>query len=294
MVLSFAAYTLAALLVGYALAAVWIYARQSRRVYRPRREMITHPGLHGHPWDDITLRTDDGVRLNAWYVPTPGARRVLMFFHGNTRNISHCMDSIALFQRFGFNVFLFDYRGYGRSEGVPDELGTYLDARAAWEYLLRERGFAPDDVVLLGRSLGAAIATWLAARHAPRALVIESTFISLPEVAADHHPWLPVRLLTRYHYPVADNLARVRCPVLVVHSRDDEIVPFRHAERFVAAAGGPATLLEIRGRHYDGYRASAEAYEAGLAAFLGIHAGARTPAPERGARAAVSPRGTDP
>lgn len=293
--LSFFTYTLAALLVGYVAAAIWIYARQSRRVYRPWREMVTHPGLHGHPYEDVTLRTDDGILLNAWYVPTPKAQRVLMFFHGNTRNISHFMDSIALFQRLGFSVFLFDYRGYGRSTGTPSERGTYLDAKAAWEYLLRERRLAPDDIVILGRSLGAAIASWIAARHAPHALVLESTFVSLPAVAADHHPWLPVRLLARYDYPVAENLARIRCPVLVIHSREDEIVGFHHAERLVAAAAGPATLLEIGGRHYDGHRASAGVYEAGLKEFLGRHVGRVHDRPiDDEARPAISPPCADP
>lgn len=257
-----------ALLAGYLVALAWIYARQSRRVYRPLRAIVTHPDAHGYAYEEVDLHAADGTRLKGWFVPNPEACRVLMFFHGNTRNISHCMDSLALFHRLGFSVMLFDYRGYGESEGSPAEDGTYLDAQAAWEYLLRERGLAPDDIVVLGRSLGAAIASWLAARHPPRALVIESTFTSLPDVAADHHPWLPARVLARYRYPVAEHLARIRCPVLIVHSRADEIVPFHHAERLLGIAPGPKELLEIEGMHYNGYRTSGPRYEEGLAAFF--------------------------
>lgn len=271
MLLTLLAYGAGALLVGYLAAVLWIYARQSRRIYRPLREIITHPDAHGYAYEAVTLRSADGTRLCAWYVPNPDARRVLMFFHGNTRNISHCMDSIALFHRLGYSVFLFDYRGYGDSEGRPEENGTYLDAQAAWEYLLRERALSPDDIVMLGRSLGAAIASWLVARHTPRALVIESTFTSLPAVAADHHPWLPTRMLTRYRYPVDEHLRAARCPVLIVHSRDDEIVPFHHAQRLYEIAPGPKEFLEIEGMHFNGYRTSGAKYEAGLAAFLSRH-----------------------
>lgn len=272
MLLTLLAYAAGALALGYVAAALWIYARQSRRIYRPMREIVTRPDAHGYAYEDLTLRSADGVRLSAWYVPNPAARRVLMFFHGNTRNISHCMDSVALFQRLGFSAFLFDYRGYGLSEGHPAEAGTYLDAQAAWEYLLRERGLAPDDIVVLGRSLGAAIASWLVARHTPRALVMESTFTSLPAVAADRHPWLPARMLTRYRYPVDEHLRDIRCPVLIVHSRADEIVPFHHAQRLFEIAPGPKELLEIRGMHYNGYRTTGARYEEGLASFLSRYA----------------------
>lgn len=261
-----------ALLLGYLLALARVYATQARRVFRPRRDLGTTPGACGYAYEEVTLRSADGTALCAWFVPNPEARRVLMFCHGNTRNISHCMDSVELFRRLGFGVFLFDYRGYGRSEGRPDEAGTYLDVQAAWEYLLRERGLAPADIVVLGRSLGGAIASWLAARHAPRALVLESTFTSLPDVAAHRYPWFPAHALIRYRYPVAEHVRTLRCPLLIVHSRDDEVVPFRHAERLFALASGPKELLVIEGMHHNGYRTTGARYEEGLASFLARHA----------------------
>lgn len=257
--------------VAYALILLWVYARQSRRVYRPLRELIAAPAARGLAYDDVIFTAEDGVRLHGWYVPRADARYVLLFFHGNTRNISWCLDSLELFHRLGFSTFLFDYRGYGRSEGRPDEAGTYRDARAAWEYLVRERGIEAGRIVMLGRSLGGAIAAWLAARHAPRALVLESTFLSFPDVAAELHPRLPARLLARYRYPVKEYLREVRSPVLVIHSRDDELIPYRHGCQLYEVAGEPKRLASIAGPHYNGYLLSGEQYAEALARFFAEH-----------------------
>jgi fermentation-respiration switch protein FrsA (DUF1100 family) len=255
----------------YALIMFWVYARQTRRVYRPLRELAAVPAARGYAYEDVTFTAEDGVRLHGWYVPRADARYVMLFFHGNTRNISWCMDSLELFHSLGFSTFLFDYRGYGRSEGRPDEQGTYLDASAAWDYLVRERGIDADRIVMLGRSLGGAVAAWLAARRAPRALVLESTFLSFPDIAAEQHPRLPARLLARYRYPVKEYLTEVRSPVLVIHSRDDELIPYRHGCALYEAAHEPKRLVSIAGPHYNGYLLSGEQYAEGLSQFFAEH-----------------------
>lgn len=257
--------------LAYVLFMLWVYLRQSRRVYRPLRELVAVPATRGFGYEDVNFTAEDGIRLHGWYVPCAGARYVMLFFHGNTRNISWCLDSLELFHRLGFSTFLFDYRGYGRSEGRPDEEGTYRDARAAWEYLVRDRGIDAGRIVMMGRSLGGAVAAWLAARHAPRALVLESTFLSFPDVAAELHPRLPVRLLARYRYPVREYLRDVRSPVLIVHSRDDEIIPYRHGRMLYEIARGPKRLVSIGGPHYNGYVLSGEQYADGLARFFADH-----------------------
>ncbi len=175
--------------------------------------------------------------------------------------------SIALFHELGFSVMLFDYRGFGLSAGAPSEQGVYRDAEAAWRYLVDIRGIAPDRIALHGRSLGAAIATWLASRHTPAALVIESTFTSMPEVAAELYPLLPVRLLMRHRFPVREYLKEVRCPVLVVHGREDELIPYRHGQALFEAANAPKAFMDIAGKHYDGHVASGRNYYEGLASF---------------------------
>jgi uncharacterized protein len=262
---------LAAVVIIYALIVYRVYVSQSRRIYRPLRDIIDTPAAHGFAYEDIDFVSRDGVRLHGWFVPNADARYVLLFFHGNTRNISHGINSIALFHELGFSTFVFDYRGYGRSEGKPSEQGTCLDAEAAWRWLVETRGFAPERIVLHGRSLGAAIATWLAARHEPAALVIESTFTSMPEVAAELYPLLPARLLMRYRYPVRDYLKQVHCPVLVVHGREDELIPYRHGQALFEAANEPKVFMDIEGKHYDGHMASGRHYYEGLAAFYERH-----------------------
>jgi fermentation-respiration switch protein FrsA (DUF1100 family) len=234
----------------------------------PSRELATTPRAIGLAYEDVWLRTEDGVQLHGWHVPAAQARGTLLFFHGNAGNISHRLDSIRIFHDLGLSVLIFDYRGYGQSEGRPSEIGTQRDAIAAWRFLTEERGVAPQRIVLFGRSLGAAVAAWLATQRAPAALIVESAFTSVPDVAAEHYWWLPVRWLARFDYATRDYVQAVRCPVLVVHSPDDEIIAFRHGEAIYAAAREPKQLLRLRGSHNEGFLLSGATYTGGLDAFL--------------------------
>ena len=178
---------------GYGAFVAAAYFAQEKLVYFPAvgREQVATPAQMGLPHEELTLRTKDGVRLHAWYVSVPQPRGVVLFLHGNAGNISHRLDSLAMFARLGYATLIVDYRGYGRSEGRPSEEGTYLDALAAWRHLTAERGIAPGDVVLFGESLGAAVAAWLAAQVQPRALVILSGFVSVPELGQEVYPLSP-------------------------------------------------------------------------------------------------------
>ena len=249
----------------------FMYAVQSSLVYLPDlpgRELVATPEDVGLGYRTLAIPTSDGETLHAWLVPAPEARGTLLFFHGNAGNISHRLDSIAMFQRLGLNVLILDYRGYGRSTGKPSEQGTYRDAQAAWDYLTRTSGESPQRIVLFGRSLGGAVAAWLAARVQPAALVLESSFTSVPDLGAQIYPWLPVRLISRLRYDTRARLPQVRVPLLIIHSRDDEIVPFRHGRELFAAANQPKTFLELRGGHNDGFVTSGERYLGGLRRFL--------------------------
>ncbi len=254
--------------VGYAALAGLLYLYQDRLVYFPGRVVAATPKQAGLAYEPVRFTTADGVSLSAWFVPAPNARGTLLFCHGNAGNISHRLESIRQFHQLGLNVFIFDYRGYGESEGTPTEAGTYRDAEAARRYLVETRGLAPERIVYFGRSLGAAIAAWLATQHPPRALIVESGFTSVPDFGAEIYPWLPVRLLARLRYPTQEYLRSARAPVLVVHSRADEIVPFHHGERLYDAAGTPKEFLEIQGGHNDGFLVSGAHYTRGLDAFL--------------------------
>jgi len=256
-----------ALLVGAGFLAL-LYFNQSGMVYLPQKDMAASPAAVGLRYEDVFFPAGDGVNLHGWFVPSEPAKGVLLFCHGNAGNISHRLDSIMIFHQLGLSVFIFDYRGYGRSEGEPSEEGTYRDAEGAWNYLIQKRKVRPEGIVLFGRSLGGAVAAWLGQDRPAGALILESTFTSFRDIAGDVYPWLPARMLARYDYESASHLARVQCPVLIIHSRDDEIIPFKHGERLFASARDPKVFLEISGSHNDGYQRSGILYTEGLNAFL--------------------------
>ncbi len=258
------------LATGYVLLVAAIYLLQGRMLYlpdQPGRELAATPADAGLDYEDVSIETADGVKLHGWYIPGPSSR-VLLFFHGNAGNISHRLESIRQFHHLGLSVFIIDYRGYGQSKGRASENGLYLDAEAAWRYLTRTRGVDPGDVVIFGRSLGASVAAWLAARHEPLALIVESSFSSVPDIAREIYPWLPVRWLSRLRHATVDYVRDVRCPVLVIHSRDDEIIPFHHGEAILAATPEPRSFLELRGSHNEAYLLDANNYVERLGEFL--------------------------
>ncbi|MGD8745914.1 MAG: alpha/beta hydrolase [Gammaproteobacteria bacterium] len=255
---------------GYGLLVAGVYLMQGRMLYLsevPGRERTATPAAAGMAYEDVFLQTGDGVRVHGWFVPGDGDR-ILLFFHGNAGNISHRIDSIRQFRGLGLSVFIIDYRGYGQSGGRTTESGMYLDAEAAWDYLISVRGADADQILIFGRSLGASVAARLAERHPPLGLIVESSFTSVPDVAGEIYPWLPVRVLSRLKHATRDYIQDVRCPVLVVHSRDDEIIPFSHGQAIFEAAPEPRMFLELRGTHNDAHLRHEGAYLRGLSAFL--------------------------
>ena len=256
---------------AYGALLLLLYFAQAKLIYFPDSSLVANPAAIGLRYDPITIRTDDGVELDSWFIPAAGAHKVLLFFHGNAGNISHRLESIKIFHDLGLAVLIFDYRGYGHSTGEPSEQGTYRDAVAVWRYLTEERGIAANNIIVFGRSLGGAIASHLASRHKPAALILESTFTSVPDMAAIHYPFLPVRWLARFSYDTRANLAAISCPLLIIHSPDDEIAPYRLGQELLAAARPPKQFLPIRGGHNDGFLLSGPTYTEGLDAFLAAH-----------------------
>ncbi len=252
----------------YLVVGLFLYLFQSRLIYFPRRDMGVTPGDAGMPFDDLFFRTTDGVMLNAWFVPSENPRGTLLYFHGNAGNISHRIEALQQFRGLGFNTLIVDYRGYGKSEGEPDEEGTYRDAEAAWNYLVNVRNVPPDSIIVLGRSLGGAVAVYLATQVQPRAVILESTFTSIPDRGAELYPYFPARFLARIHYNSLGRISAIRAPVLIVHSTEDEIVPFSHGQSLYAAAREPKEFLQISGGHNDGNFAFREMYEQGITSFL--------------------------
>ncbi|MDH4099281.1 MAG: alpha/beta hydrolase [Nitrospirota bacterium] len=253
---------------AYAALLLLVFVFQSRLLYFPVKTIEATPAEAGLAFEPVRIATEDGVELDGWFVPANKPRGVLLFFHGNAGNISHRLDSLRIFNKLDLSVLIFDYRGYGRSGGSPSEEGTYKDAEAAWRYLAEQRHIPAEKMVYFGRSLGSSIAAWLAVRHPPRALIVESGFTSVPDLAAELYPFLPVRSLSRFDYPTAEYLRNVECPVMVVHSSDDEIIPFDHGRRLHDAARRPKQFLEIKGGHNEGFLLSGATYIDGLRDFL--------------------------
>jgi len=251
----------------YAGISLSLFLLQDRLVFYPTAQLDATPAAIGLDYEEVRVTTRAGHRLHGWFVPGPGERTVL-FFHGNAGNISHRLESLAIFHRLGLSTFLFDYSGYGESEGSPSEAQTYDDAESAWSHLVTTRSIEPGRIVLFGRSLGGAVAAWLAARVTPAALIVESTFTSVPDMAAKLYPWLPVRLLARIRYDARAHVAAAHAPVLVAHSPGDEVVPYAHGRALYEAAPEPKAFLELRGGHNDGFIVTGEDYMLGLARFL--------------------------
>lgn len=257
-------------LLGFLVIGVlgWVYVFQERMVYFPAAVLDATPAEAGLSYEDVALTAADGTALHGWFVPADGAARgAVLFCHGNAGNIAGRLDTLGLLHGLGFHVLLFDYRGYGRSEGQPSERGTYRDAEAAWKHLVEARGVAPECVVVHGRSLGGGVAAWLAARRNPGALILESTFTSMREMGKRAYPFLP-GFLARIRYDTLDALDEVACPLLVAHGAGDELVPVEFGRRLYEAYDGPKRFLPLRGGHNDGYLVTGGAYVQAVDDFL--------------------------
>jgi pimeloyl-ACP methyl ester carboxylesterase len=256
------------LFLGYLMIMALVYVGQKGMVYFPIKEISITPSDIGLMFEEITLTTEDGKAISAWYIPADNERGVLLFCHGNAGNISHRLDSIRIFHDLDLSVFIFDYRGYGNSNGSPSEKGTYYDAEAAWNYLVGERKLKPDKIILFGRSLGGAVASMIAVRHRPGALIIESGFTSVPDMGKKLFPFLPVRLISRYDYNTRKNVQQTDVPKLFIHSPDDEIIPYEHGRELFESAVGLKEFLQITGDHNYGFINSGKSYAEGLDRFI--------------------------
>jgi fermentation-respiration switch protein FrsA (DUF1100 family) len=200
------------------------------------------PSRSGGTIEDVEITTSDRVKLQAWYFPAKGASLSILFFHGNAGNLSHRGDWAEEIGRLGVNVLLLDYRGYGLSQGEPDEAGIYLDAEAAYRYLTEIRDVPPEQVVVYGVSLGGAAACEVAVRHPCKALILQSVFSSAPDMAGAMYPFLPARWLVRTQFLNHKKLSQIEAPKLILHSTADEVIPVWMAQKNFEGARDPKRL----------------------------------------------------
>ncbi len=228
-------------------------------IYVPERAIEMTPQSEGLAYEDVWFPATDGVRLHGWLVPAPEARFTLVWLHGNAGNISHRVDNIkSLHRSLGRpqlpNIFIFDYRGYGKSAGSLSDLSeeaTYHDAEGALAYLRGRQDLAHTTLVYFGRSLGAAIAVEMTRRHAPAGLILETPFTSIKDMARVVLPFLPVGSLLRTKYDSLSKMQQIRVPLLVLHGDRDDVVPYEQGRRLFEAANQPKTFFTILGAHHN-------------------------------------------
>ena len=252
----------------YILLIILLYLFQGGMMYHPADQIYQTPNAIQLPYEDVYFESGNGDRIHGWFLPANEARATVLISHGNAGNISDRLESLRVLNRLNLNALIYDYSGYGKSEGSPSEQATYENVRAAWNYLTEQRNIPSDNIILMGRSLGGPVAAWLAAQTETAGLILESTFTSAVDLAAEIYPFLPVRLMMKYEYPTREYLRNISAPVIIMHSRDDQLIPFHHGEELYEVANTPKSLFEMNGAHGNAHMVTGEEYMRALDEFL--------------------------
>jgi len=227
-------------------------------IFYPERHFCGFPSNDGMEYQDVTLQGPDGTTIHGWFIPGRG-KVVVLFFHGNAGNISHRIEKTRLLFYPEIPSLMIDYHGYGRSHGTPSEKACYLDALTSWEYLVLERHFEPNQIILFGESLGGAVAVDLAAKKEVGAIILESTFPNIGVVANRFLPGLSVFLKRKFDS--LSKISRVHVPLLQLHGDEDDLVPYEVGRRLFQAANEPKEFFTIKGAHHnDTYETGGQAY----------------------------------
>jgi fermentation-respiration switch protein FrsA (DUF1100 family) len=263
-----------AIVVGYVLLVLLVRAMEPRLVFAPgsARRLTPPPPTLGRVPQQVRFRAEDGIGLSAWVMRPAGAAdaRWLLICHGNAGNLSEGgrAEHYAGLRALGVGIFAFDYRGYGESEGSPDERGAYLDAVAAYRYLRDTLGVPAERIVLFGHSLGSAVAVELATREPASGLILDGALLSAVARGRELYPWLPVRLIARNRFESDRKIGRLTLPKLFLHARADDVVPIDHGRRLFALAPEPKRFVPLAGGHGDAFLVDSAAYYGAISAFL--------------------------
>jgi fermentation-respiration switch protein FrsA (DUF1100 family) len=255
----------------YLVLCLLVYIFQDRLIFLPDRTLAVTPDQQGMKYENVRIPVVSAETIHAWYFPSviPSDTAVtVLICHGNAGNISHRLGTARLFLDLGCNVLLFDYRGYGLSDGQASEANAYADARASWDWLVGEKKARPGEIVIFGRSLGGAVAVELAGRVKCRGLILESTFTSVADMAGRLYPLLPVRFLVRTRFDSASRIGSLTCPILMAHSPTDEVVPYELGRKLFEAAGSRARFFDLEGGHNELKSLNNELYRKALRDFI--------------------------
>ena len=221
---------------------------EKRSVFFPAKNIEFTPSSINLKFEDIYIKTQDNITINGWLIPHQDGKFLLLFCHGNAGNIADRLDKINILRNIGLSIFIFDYRGYGRSSARPSEEGLYLDAKAAYDYLLKEKNISPERIIVYGESLGAAIAINLASEAKVKAIILEGAFSSARDMAKIVYPAIPSFLFPNGLNSL-EKIKKVKAPKLFLHSIEDEIVPVAQAKKLFSFAREPKYFIELRGGH---------------------------------------------
>lgn len=250
--------------------AAVLYLMQPWMLFHPVKSLATTPDQVGLAYEDVRIEVGDGKSIHAWYLPVSDSAITVLFCHGNAGNISNRLESANYLLSLGLNVLLFDYQGYGHSDGTPGEDEIFADGMAAYRWLRTEKRIPADRIVIFGRSLGGAVAVDVASKAEACALVLESTFSSVSDMAKHLFPYLPMNLLLRFRLDSESKIGSVKMPILMVHSPQDEIVPYQFGRKLFAAAPEPKTFVDISGGHNDRAYLHTERYVTALRQVIGL------------------------
>ncbi len=267
---------LATVAVLYVLLGLLLFLFQERLVFLPSSAMIATPAQTGMSYEEVWFESENGRSLHGWFIPAnPEADLneavTILFCHGNAGNISGRVSLMQTYHAAGFNVFIFDYQGYGKSEGRPNETNILKDGLAAWDFLVDEVGADPEMILPVGRSLGGPIAAYIALHRGAKAVAVESTFTSVPDIARQTYPIYPVGLLARIKLPTLEFVKAYEGAVLVAHSREDTLIPYSMGQAIYDAVPGPKQWLELSGDHNEGYIVTGRNYSEAYINFAQQH-----------------------
>ncbi len=250
------------------LVAGFLFLRyfENHFIFYPTKEVQIFPKDRGLDFEDIFFKTNDTIKLNAWFIPSPKAKFTILFCHGNAGNISHRLEKILFLHSLSCNVFIFDYRGYGLSKGRPSEKGLYLDTRAAYEYLV-SRGIRQEEIIGYGESIGSAAIIDLASTQPIAALITEGAFSSGKDMARNAFPFLPYWIFS-LRLDSERKIKSVKIHKLLIHSLNDEIVPFEMGSKLYNAAPEPKEFLKVQGGHNSCFFDSQELLKEKMSEFL--------------------------
>lgn len=256
------------ILIGVGLIFFYIKYLEHKGVYYPVKEVLVYPSSVSIPFNDVYITTEDNVKINGWFIENPKAKYTLLFFHGNAGNIGDRIDKLQFLYQTGLNIFIIDYRGFGKSQGRPSESGFYRDAFAAYDYLLNTLGISPDQIIIYGESLGTAIAVDISFHRKVKALILEGAFSRGRDMAVKIYPFLPGFIFSN-SFDSLTKIKEISAPKLFIHSRDDEIVPFNLSKKLYEHAKEPKEFLEIQGDHNSAFLSSQQSYLFSISAFIG-------------------------